>query len=238
MHENLYFIPLIAQALQDEDPASALVRVFDKVVALGRQPSHERGYAQFRRFMDAVVRHAETNQPSEYDLPPEVAEVLAGELAGDEADGDAEQLQDAIASILSHPQWHRVYEQVSAEIRSIADRPQPICVCIEKDGIAIAQVLFDRAGQFTEVTNIIAGQYEIQLDTGRMLWSGPLTEQDLEWSNAHPGRPLKAAADTAASQDKPTRRISLLDGALTLCVYPGPESGLLQIELLAETGSS
>ena len=238
MHEDLYFIPLIAQALQDEDPASALVKVFDKVVTLGRQPSHERGYRQFRRFMDAVVRHAETNQPSEYDLSPEVVEVLAGELAGDEADGDAEQLQDAIASILSHPQWRQAYEQASAEIHGIADRSEPICVCIEKDGAPIAQILLDRAGPFTEVTNIIAGQYEIKLDTGRMLWSGPITEQDLVWSKAYPGRPLKAAADTAASQDKPTRRISLLDGALTLCVYPGPESGLLQIQLLAEAGSS
>jgi hypothetical protein len=68
MNNDLYFIPILSDALTEPDRDRALERAFLVIERQREVPGHERGYAQFVRFMDAVAR-------------------LAAEPAGGEADG-------------------------------------------------------------------------------------------------------------------------------------------------------
>jgi hypothetical protein len=77
------------------------------------------------------------------------------------------------------------------------------------------------------------GQYDLGFDTGRVLWAEQLSDKDLIWSHAYPGRPLLLAARTGDSEREPTRHVSLCDGAIVLSVYPGTEDGILRVELAA-----
>lgn len=54
MNKDLYFLPLITQALQQPLDGRALVGAFEQIRRLGREPDHERGYGQFLRFVAQV----------------------------------------------------------------------------------------------------------------------------------------------------------------------------------------
>ena len=56
MAEDLFFIPLIAKALEQPDPQPALIRAFDQIETCETRPRYKRGRQQFLRFMDAVRR--------------------------------------------------------------------------------------------------------------------------------------------------------------------------------------
>ena len=51
MNDDLFFIPILEQALHQEDTPSALRDAFDRIRALGQEPRYQRGYRQFARFM-------------------------------------------------------------------------------------------------------------------------------------------------------------------------------------------
>ncbi|NQU74932.1 MAG: hypothetical protein HQ546_01290 [Planctomycetes bacterium] len=102
---------------------------------------------------------------------------------------------------------------------------------VERDGVLVAACSFELLSGVQSVGDITQGAYRLSLDTGRVLWQGHLTSQDLLWAKAFPGEPLRMAADTDQVKQRPVREISLLEGALTLRIYPGVEAGSLEIEL-------
>lgn len=57
--DSLYFIPLIAEALHQRDPAAALRDAFERIRVLGRQPRYRVGYRQFLRFMETALGSAD-----------------------------------------------------------------------------------------------------------------------------------------------------------------------------------
>jgi hypothetical protein len=54
MCDDLFFIPIISRALQQQDSRAALREAFEKIKTIGRSPQHSRGYEQFLRFMDEI----------------------------------------------------------------------------------------------------------------------------------------------------------------------------------------
>ena len=54
MNDDLFFIPLIADALRQEDVPSALREAFRRIQELGHEPRWETGYQQFLTFMASV----------------------------------------------------------------------------------------------------------------------------------------------------------------------------------------
>ena len=63
MNEDLYFVPMIAEALGRPDPAGALARAFERIRALGCDERRRNGYQQFLRFMDSVARSGSSEIP-------------------------------------------------------------------------------------------------------------------------------------------------------------------------------
>jgi hypothetical protein len=185
MSDDLFFIPILEQALRQEDITSALRNAFGRIQTLGQEPRYQRGYQQFARFM----HEAGTTDPREA----------------------AERLLD---------QFCRDFE-----------RPDALDIVVERDDKPVARRSFHVAPGKQVIGGIKTGSYLVSLDTGRVLWEGLLTEGDLVWAKAFPGRPLKMAADTGEDRGQPTRQIPLLHGSVVLRVFPGIECGTLEIEL-------
>jgi len=68
MNENLYFIPIIAEALQQEDTEEALEQAFEQIESLGRQRRYETGYEQFAQLMDTVGVHIDKSKVEEPEI--------------------------------------------------------------------------------------------------------------------------------------------------------------------------
>jgi hypothetical protein len=82
-----------------------------------------------------------------------------------------------------------------------------------------------------EIRGLKPGHYVVKMDTGRVLWQGDLNEQDLIWADAFQREALDLAADTGAITEKATREITLLNGELTIQVFPETEGGRLEIKI-------
>ena len=59
MRDDLYYIPLIAIAWQRQDMKPALVSAFVEIRRRGQQARYERGYRQFRQWIQAVATYRE-----------------------------------------------------------------------------------------------------------------------------------------------------------------------------------
>jgi len=129
--------------------------------------------------------------------------------------------------IRSRPEWKAEYEQLCAEMRETS-HPLPPEITVTRESQLLGMISLDRIPGSGSVSNVTPGQYTLALATGRVIWQGVLTEQDLVWRVAFPGRPLDLAADTGEAA-QPTLEIPLLDGELTIRVLPGLESGRIEI---------
>jgi hypothetical protein len=110
----------------------------------------------------------------------------------------------------------------------LAPGPQ---VLLDRNFRAI-QTLSWMPGKPTKFTqSVTAGRYRLRLTTGRVLWDEELSDRDLIWQQARPGHPLVMAAATEEESPMPVRQMSLLEGAMSLCIYPGLEAGRLEIRL-------
>ena len=166
MSRDLYFIPIVAAALDAPDPAAALRSAFAEISRLGQVPEYRQGLSQFRQFM-----------------------------------------------------------------RVAADREVSVDILLERNGRPVPVPAMSRVRGRTSAAHLLPGYYRLRLGTGRLLWEGELTDRDLLWNAAFPGKALDLAADTGGAAREPTRRIDLLDGDMVLRVYPGLESGFLDIEI-------
>ena len=110
-------------------------------------------------------------------------------------------------------------------------RSKPIDLYILKEGepLATIPVLSDKSP--INVANVSPGFYVIELSTGRRLWEGSLTKEDLLWTHAYLDSDIKMAADTEDEETDPIRVIELLGGDVIIQIFPGLESGTLQVKV-------
>ena len=81
------------------------------------------------------------------------------------------------------------------------------------------------------INGVTPGAYCLRLETGRVIWQEDLGDQDLLWTKAFPGQPLRAAADDGGAHIPATHRFSVLEGEIMLQVFAGLESGSIEITL-------
>jgi len=190
MVKDLYFIPIIEQALQGEDLDEGLREAFTRIIRKGQEPGYGHAFEQFQRFMEEVKSaHALMGEEEQLDLSV-----------------------DAIAQLF------------------------PLQIIIEKEEQLFETYQFDRIPDRYSIKNIIPGEYRLKMETGRIFWKGFITEKDCIWRKAYPGQPLKLAADTGEQELRPTRSVPLLGGMVLLNIYPGVETGVLEIELKEGNG--
>ncbi len=229
MSNDLYFIPIIAKALQQRDTGESLRQAFDEIESLGQRPDYERGYRQFRQFMDAVSGHMKEHESDPLEIS--VARSLITELATDTFEGNDQERQMALRAIQSRPQWRAEYDRLTAEIGQLKQAPVDVGVCICRENQLFKSLTFTKFPDSKTIDKIVPGHYTIALATGRIIWQGLLAERDLIWTEAYPGRALRLSADTGEPEGKPTQQVRVLEGDVVLRVFAGLESGRIEITM-------
>ena len=125
MISDLYFIPILRDALAKQDREPALIRGFQAIECQGRIPCCKRGYAQFLRFMDVVAEHA--------------ALVASASAATEPVGKESEDAPDvttatALREILG--------AEPSEEMAGDGIAPPSMGVIVEKDGKPVKDVVF------------------------------------------------------------------------------------------------
>ena len=206
MGNELYFIPIIDGALTQPDPKAALVEAFETIKDMGEQPDYQEGFQQFQRFINASAESAARSD---------------GEEPTDE--------EALLECVTSHPEWKEEYESFCAELEPSLQSIQFPVIEVERDGNIADRISFERIPASGSIKELVPGTYRLKFDTGRDLWEGELTAEDLIWSAAFPGRPLQLAADTGETASPPSREFPLLGGEIAVRIFPGVESGRMEI---------
>ena len=228
MTNDLYFLPMIADALGQPEPKAALKAAIEKIKALGQYPQYERGFLQFQRFMAEVERNWERPLHKSEDYASDVVRWLALQVAGGLLEGDeAKAILDLIGL---QPRWKDEFERLCRETSEseICRIPE---IIIERNGEPITSISWKRLPITKEIGDLKPGLYTVRLDTGRIILEEELTREDLLWAYAFPGQDLDMAADTGDTVARMTREIILLNGKLVIRVFPGIESGRLELTI-------
>ena len=228
MSNDLYFIPIITEALEQKNTEHSLKQAIKKIKSLGTKPQYKRGYEQFEKFMDIVNERVQKEAPDNVSEADRIMELIV-ELATDTFEGSDEDKQKALRIIKSHPPWQKEYDQLVTEIGELNQRPQGVEISVSRENEPRKSVIFQKIPGPQTIDNITAGDYSLSFADGRLIWSGQLSEQDLMWSRAYPGKPFELAADTMERKAKPTKEISVFDGKVIIRVFAGLESGRIEI---------
>lgn len=104
-------------------------------------------------------------------------------------------------------------------------------LCLEKDGVALAELDPFQAIEEMRIPGMLPGSYSVRLATGRLLWTAKLEREDLQWAYAFPSKALRLAAESDESRVVCTREFQLLQDEIVVRVYPGIESGTIGIRI-------
>ena len=232
MADDLYFIPILARALRQPATRSALRDAFIEIERLGRRPGYELGLAQFHDFMEQVRdAHQRIDRLNRLDEQERAIEAAFRTTPGDvgERGLQLERIPSAEARAL--------YEEVCAEIDDLEAAAMALFIRLESHGREVGTVTLSDDNLTACFCNVVPGDYELLLDTGRVLWEGTLTAADCIWTEAFPGEPFALAADTGHVRRRTSREVPLLGGELTLRVLPGIEAARLELTWQRPPGS-
>ena len=227
--KRLYFIPIIAHALNSENPRQALKEAFDEIKALGTRSEFQEGFQQFLNFVQETVKFSGTEPDQQIPLLQEAIYRLIYDLATGRFEDDEDQKKVLLQTIKSNPEWESEYDRIKTEARAFLppDTSMEIELLVDKELIGS----FPMSAGTNYISSIQSGSYEIRFSNGRIIWEGNLTREDLIWSQAFPEKSLPMAAESEFVEQRPTKAISLLNGELSLYVYAGLESGEIKIEI-------
>ena len=119
MSNELYFISIIAKALEQKDTEGSLKQAFEEIQSLGAKPEYGQGFQQFQQFMDTVNKQVKKRGANDR-LKTEIAKQLIVELATDTFEGTDEDKRKALSIIKSNPQWREEYDQLVTEIEELS----------------------------------------------------------------------------------------------------------------------
>jgi hypothetical protein len=227
-YSNLFFIPILAEALRSPSPKEALLQAFQRIRALGEKKEYQEGFSQFEQFMEKAIEHQEAGAGDASATGDDIAYELSVEIASDTFEGDEREKEAAFDLILSRQEWRETYEKLCEEFKKQTPVAIPyMTVVVERDDRPITEIVLD--GERTYVENILPGPYALRTSTGRVIWRGDLTPKELFWTDAYPDRALDLAASTDEEVIEPTAVHSLLDGEVVLRIFAGIESGRVEI---------
>ena len=232
MTDHLYFLHALLRSFDSPEHAEVLYQAFGVIQRLGRRPGYEQGLAQFNAFMKEVARQVSLDEPGFLDEIAVVLDMAVVGLATDAFEGDDVAKELLFNLIAARPAWREKYERIRADLERADEGQAPVELAVFRDEVRIQSLSFNRAGVTRTVANVIPGRYALKMPTGRVIWEEYLGNEDLEWTTAFPGRALDlAAAETEIPEGAPTREFRLLDGEITLRVFPGLDAGVMKVTI-------
>ncbi len=217
MAHELYFLPILLDALDSTQCREALRDAFSKIISLGREPGYELGYARFKEFMKMVGEGPSSDEQSDSDNA--VVQFLISFCEQMSPRGAVS------AGLQTDPILYKRCQRLVGELQQLMPAQITLEIVLERGDEVLARLDACQGGTLGRVRRIRPGTYRLSLSTGRMLWEGILTRADLLCE----GQPLAMAADENGAAGEPAREIAVLSGEIVMKVYRGLESGVLEI---------
>ncbi|MDY6838839.1 MAG: hypothetical protein SWH78_12790 [Thermodesulfobacteriota bacterium] len=221
--KRLYFIPIIARALESDHPRKAMREAFDRIYKLGKQPEYRLGFRQFQDFAQAALKSLVQRPQKGDEQTLDVVYPLVYDLATDTFEGREKQKETLLTALSSHPEWLAQYRSIKEEAQELLATKMLIEVEVLREEVVVGS--FSVSATPAYLSSIIPGEYTVRLSNGRVLWQGEISSEDVIWAFAFPGKDLAMAAETEMPKQKPTRTLSLMAGELILDFFAGLESG-------------
>ncbi|NUM53451.1 MAG: hypothetical protein HUU46_07395 [Candidatus Hydrogenedentes bacterium] len=226
MSEKFFFVPLLMNALAQQDAAVALREAFRTVVSLGRNPKYREGFVRFQEFMALVQAMAKERKerPSGAQDHREKIGLLSVHVQMDEA----HELALSLAAQFDVAEIDALLREQEFVIEPGLDK---VDICIQRNDGPLEPVVFGAGTDRSTVSRINPGHYRLVLSTGRVLWEGDLSKSDVLLAYAFPAVPMRLAADTGEDAERTTRRFSILGGEVSVSLYPGRQAGRMEFRL-------
>ncbi|MCX7013948.1 MAG: hypothetical protein NTW86_15585 [Candidatus Sumerlaeota bacterium] len=180
--------------------------------------------------MEAAAPLQETESNERQMLAEGIVRNLIDDLADGALEGDVDAKALALEFIRSRAEWQAEYESRLRHFEEEDVQEARFAIILEDRRRHTRSIEFSREGGVGSFGDIMPGSYTLSLDTGLLLWQGELTQSDLLWAEAFPDEPLAMAAETEEAAGRPTIEEALLDGSIRLRVFPGVESGRMEIQ--------
>jgi hypothetical protein len=217
MAHELYFLPILLDALDATQCREALREAFSKIIVLGREPGYELGYTRFKEFMKIVGEGTSLDEQSDSDHA--VVQFLISFCKQMSPRGVLS------TDLQTDPILYKRCQRLVSELQQLMPDQITLEIVVESGEEVLARLDACQEGTLGRVRHIRPGTYRLSLSTGRRLWEGILTRSDLLCE----GRPLALAADENGLAGEPAREIAMLSGEIVVKVYRGLESGVLEI---------
>lgn len=221
MNRNLYFVPILAEALRGSDQCESLEKAFMAIETIAQNPDYTVGYRNFIWFMAEVCDHRQ--RLDDHDLRMVMTEWATG------GSDEAECCDSLLSRLLERCPWLR--GEYEALCQACGHRALSLRLQILRDGRQIGEVNSGAVPSSHMVDDIYPGHYALRLDTGLVVWEGRLDARNLIWSQAYGGRSLELAAEAGDSRRQPTYEVVVSGAGVVLRTFAGLESGSLEIEL-------
>jgi len=228
MAENLYFISIIARALQGPDVETALRNAFGQIKRMGTEKQYAEGFRNFELFMQEVYNRYQITATDD------IRELIA-RLGTGMFEGTLQEKELLFNIINSHPEWKSEYEAFCRmEAHEDLTQDFPVIAVLSEKGL-VKEITFTKVSGCESIDNIVPGNYKLRLvNTSLTVWAGQFIAKEL--LIVPEGENLQMAAKTRDIQIPPTSKKVLLDGDLILRTYAGTESGRIEIELRRQEG--
>jgi len=221
MSLELFFIPILAEALKGPDMQQVLETAFATIDQLGHEDQYQEGYRNFQAFMAEV--DARRNILREQGLRMAILMSTGG------ASAETEEWKTIMDSHLRRsPRLEAEYDALREAMRICVRAP---VLQLLREGRQIGEVTFETVPGRRAIDGIRPGRYSLRTDTGLIIWEGELTSKDLIWTDAFGGRDLALAAEAGEIQHRPPSAIHVPEAGVILRIFPGLEGGSLEIEL-------
>ena len=232
MSDDLYFIPILAQAFRSADRLRAFRNAFDTILAMGRETRYHDGLKNFRAFVEVGESHllGRSLEVARTKMDAQGVRLPSGDV---DALEDPDLLVRALVEVaLDDPEWFRRLRAIYARLDEPVPQDTAVELVVKQGSRVMARVEVKRYPSRFAVAGVRPGPVTLVLSTGRVLWEDELSEADLLWSRAFPGQALEMAADTGLSERRIARHITLLDGEVVIRVFPGRELGRLEVSVI------
>lgn len=222
MSHELYFVPVLAKALQAHDVRRSLESALGVIERLGQEAGYEEGYGNYRRFL--LEASARRRLLDEYDMRTAILENATGTL-GETKHGE---VSFATASDCGGGLKDDYYTLC----RACRPHSRPPSLQLMRDTQQIAEWVLTSLCTRQLVADASPGHYVLRLDMGLVVWEATLNADDLIWAEAFAGRDLPLAAEAGECRRQASREVRIPDSHLLLYVFPGIENGSIEIELM------
>ena len=231
MNNPLFFISIIAKALDAPDRKKALKSAMNSILEFCATSPSDVGCLQFREFLNEAAMQWDFRRRLKREMVYDLSSELALQIALDTFEGSHWERRLARELIESDKSLQDVFVKLPTMTRESRFGHTHLKLILSHDDKILQTWPIESGRQHFRFQHIPPGRLNLSLSTGRCLWSENLEAEDLIWSYAHPDRDLPMAADTGEIAASPTKEIVLCNEALTIRVFPGIENGWVEISI-------